>query len=179
MALCFPPSRTVMFVFGGSARPSILAVTYRNSITRTLLLLCLLLSLLVLVWVTLSGTAARRIGYRAYRGTALAVAVADLEHHAVIPAGTTWESEDLKQARVTTRWLWPNATEALSAVAAAAGVDIAFPVGGRHADVVGPVHIGRQTSGNPGLRPFWPEPERSCPYPLSPAIPVERNGTTK
>lgn len=60
MALRFPPSRTVTFVFGGSARPSILAVTYRNSITRTLLLLCLLLSLLVLVWVTLSGTGARR-----------------------------------------------------------------------------------------------------------------------
>ena len=135
-----------------------LVLTTRGALQRALLLFAFLLALLTGIWLALGSPnsfRAKRSGYRAYRDVALRTIIEDLENHGVIPAGTSWESDDLEQRRITVKWLWATGIDALGQVAAAAQVDVAYPAG-YHGELLGPCRIQQPTSAKPGLRPYRP-----------------------
>jgi hypothetical protein len=125
---------------------------------RPLLCLALLLGLLLILAVALSTPYSwyrPRMPPRSYRSTPLADVMADLERNEVIPPGTQWTAPDLRERAVTVE-LWDLAPdrEALSRVARAAGVSIAFPAG-IHGDILGPVRVFSDPSLPPGISPEW------------------------
>lgn len=84
---------------------------------------------------------APRSAPRDHRAVPLRVIIEDLERNRVIPAGTTWESSELKERRVTVGWFLSRDRAVLEYIAKAGEVVIGFPMG-HHGEVWGPISIG-------------------------------------
>jgi hypothetical protein len=106
---------------------------------------------------------------RSYRSATLGHVIADLERNGVIPAGATWATPELRERTVTLE-LWDLAPdrEALSRVARAAGVSIAFPAD-THGSIAGPVRVFTDPSIPAGISQEWLSPPISeCRSPNPP-----------
>jgi hypothetical protein len=117
----------------------------------TCLAILALISAVALVVVTPPGNLlAPRSGARDYDRTPLGDVLVDLEENGIIPNGTTWDSDALRERPVTTSWLFPRDKQALHMVAISADVIIEIPLG-THAQIVGPVTVCERGSKDAGL----------------------------
>lgn len=87
-----------------------------------------------------------------YEGAPLERVVRDLEQDQVIPAGTSWKDESLRNLPVTGRWMLAPPREVLHDVAVSAGVRIEYPVG-YHGDMLGPAEIVPSVRSEAGVFP--------------------------
>ncbi|MEJ2366890.1 MAG: hypothetical protein P8Z49_00700 [Acidobacteriota bacterium] len=142
------------------------AVTIRNSLVIASVAAVIVLTVVGAAFIALGPPAdffRIRSAPKTYEKTRLEDVLRDLEGSKVIPAGTSWEKEALKDKRVTVRWSTPTDWETLYILAKKAGVEIHFPVSveGR---ILGPVSIrsapfdrGRLVPHGPG-RSVPPKP---------------------
>jgi hypothetical protein len=127
-----------------------------------------LATILALVFLVLLGSQPNswwyvpRMPIRVYKSSPLDQVIKQMEDHGVIPLGTEWETETLKQKHVTVSfWFLPTDLEALGQLAAAAQVVIEYPPA-YHGELRGSIRVRRAGNDPVGLkavyRPNLPRP---------------------